>query len=231
MPEARDKRFTEEQIAELTNQLRSRSRGVRDRATFRLAGVDLEQFERPPRVSLLLAALNSQELQDRARDSLARVLRGLDDAKLLRLGQDERNALRQSINLRKPHRHAEFLVEVVRTLLHLGDTGAILGLERLVERSAIRKKWSTPLRYDSSHIMTTFEGAYDEEHAMHRVHNAAHTACERLRLLAEKVAQGATLLHPASAPEDEQLVRPASTSTSDPDQLLRAALRSDGNEV
>jgi hypothetical protein len=220
---ARAKVFTEEQIADLTNQLRSG--WVRGRTVKALADTDFEQFEQPLRMAFLLAALNATALRDRARDSLARVLRGLDDAELASLGPEERLALRRSLELARPHLHADFLVAVANTLLHIGDTNAVRDLERLVQRSTISSEKSVQADGDYGPVITkwvrTFEGRWDEERDMSRVRTAAHVACERLKLLAEQATSDGNLLHAASAPESEQLVRPASAGRREPEDLLR----------
>jgi hypothetical protein len=196
--------FTEEHIATLTGQLRSR-RG-RARAVGELASADFEQFERPPRVALLLAALNAPVLRDRARDSLVRALWGLDDADLERLGEKERSALRNSLTLAIPHLHADYLVAAVKILRRLNDTEAIHDLEQLIEH----------LKVSSDQALS-----WEEYTAENRVRTAANVACKRLKLLAEQMVPTATLLRPAPAPGQEELLRPASSGRSNPDELLR----------
>lgn len=221
---ATDNAFTEEQIAGLTNALRGRSGRSRSRAVADLAGVDFERFERQPQVALLLAAMNAPALRDRARDSLARVLSGLDDSEIARLHPEERLALRHSLALAKPYLHADFLLAAVHTLFQLGDVDALPDLERLIERATITKTTTRKITLGygiESQISYSFQGTPEEVHAMNRVRTAAHVACERLRLLAEQMAPAAKLLRPAVAPAPEQLVRPASATCSDSEHLVR----------
>jgi hypothetical protein len=117
--------------------LRSRAGWTRHPAVEELADLDFEQLDRPPQLALLVAALNAPELRGRARDSLARVLRGLDDEQLEQIGREGRRQLRASIKPCKPHVHAEFLVEVARALLRLEDVAAVPDLDRLVVDSTI----------------------------------------------------------------------------------------------
>jgi hypothetical protein len=108
-------RFTSNHMEQLARHLRSHLSWVRQPTVEELAEVDFEQFERPPQLSLLIAALNAPELRDRSRDSLARVLRGLEAEDLQRFGPDERRMLRESIKWSKPYLHADYLVEVAHT--------------------------------------------------------------------------------------------------------------------
>lgn len=217
-----DSGFPDDHVAELTRRLHSRLGWVRHPAVEELADVDFEPFEQPPRLALL-AAMNAPELRDRARDSLARVLRAMEPDDLRQIGPEERRILRASIKWSRPQAHADYLVEVAQMLLRLGDTDAIHVLDNLVERSTIRqymveeyhKGQGTTRRVERS-----FRGSHAEEREVRRVRSAAHVACERLRLLGKKLAPGGTLLHPASAPESEELLRPAGNPAVDPSHLL-----------
>src|SRR5437868_1110777 len=60
--------LTEQSLVDLTGRLRSHVGWIRSRAAAELRETDFEEFERPPRTSLLLAALNAPALRDRARD-------------------------------------------------------------------------------------------------------------------------------------------------------------------
>ena len=216
---------TSEQIAEWIDRLRSRFAWTRAQAVEELVEVDFERLERPPQVSLLLAAMNAPELRDKAPESLTRVLRGLEPEEHDLIDHDARHSLRKSIRLSKPHRHADFLVEVSSCLLRLRDFEAIPLLENLVERCIIRQHmaekhgrgWGT-----TRNIERGFRGYPAEEHDVRRVRSAAHVACERLKLMAETAAAGGTLLHPELRPDPEDLLRPAIHSHSDPEHLLRS---------
>ena len=226
--------FTQEQILDLTLRLRSRWAWARGRAAYELADADFEQLERPPRLGLLLAALHAKALRGKAEESLARVLRGLDEDELAMLGGKERQTLRRLLSEPKPYLHSDFLIAVVHVLVRLEDMDSLSDLERLVERSTIsqyvtrerRGYWTRGLNKE---IVRSFEGTYDEEHSMRRVRSAANVACEQLRRLAEQPELGTTLLHPASSPESEELLRPATTFNSEPDRLLRPTSGSDSS--
>jgi hypothetical protein len=216
--------LSDEQIIEFTRQLRRRARFARQAAVEVLANVAFDQFARPDRLALLLAALNTSELRDKARESLTYALRGMDEAQLASLRPDERRALRLSIAKALPHQHAEFMIAVVRALLHSGDLEAIPALASLMERSAISRR--VVRRYANgwgyrSDVVVSFEGTREEEHDTRQVHTATHVAYERLTLLAEQLATKGNLLVPASSPDDDTLVRPASASSSEDANLLR----------
>ncbi len=224
MPGLENRAFTAEYIADLADRLRDRLWWVRNRAAHDLTDIDLEQFERPPRLGLLLAALNAPTLRVRAQESLTRVLRGLDDDELARIGEQDCHHLRQCLDLGKPHLHADFLIAVVRVLVRLEDRGAKPGLDRLLERTTIS---SYKIRLPAGtgivqeRTVRTFEGTIEEEHNLRRVRSAAHVACEQLRRLADCAAPARILLQPAFPPEPEELLRPASITASDPETLLR----------
>jgi len=224
MPELETRAFTSEYIADLADRLRDRLWWVRNRAAHELTDIDLEQFERPPRLGLLLAALNAPALRVRAQESLTRVLRGLNAEELTRVGEQECHNVRQCLDLDKPHLHADFLIAVVHFLVRLEDTGAKPGLNRLLARTTIS---SYKIRLPAGtgivqeRTVRTFEGTREEEHNLRRVRSAAHVACEQLRRLADSADPAKNLLQPAFPPEPQQLLRPASTATSDPDTLLR----------
>jgi hypothetical protein len=223
---ARGALLSDEQIGDLTAQLRHRTRFARRAAVEILTNVDFDQFERPVRLSLLLAALDTPELQDLARGALTRVLRGMDDAELAALLPDERRSLRQSLASAFPHRHAEFIIGVVRALVHSCDLEAIPELASLMEKSAISRRvvrrFAHGWGYTDS-IVASFEGTREEESEMWRVHTAAHVAYERLAALAERLETKGDLLVPAAEPRDDTLLRPGAATSSEDAYLLRPA--------
>jgi len=217
-------------IVNLVRVLGHRAPWIRRPAVEALLNADFEEFERPPRLDVLLGAMNAPELRDRARDSITRVLRGMAHGDPAYIGSEERRALRSAINLSRPQTHADFLVEASNTLLRIRDTEAIPVLEKLVERTTIRQYVAEeyrPRQGTTRRLARSFEGTPAEEHDVRRVRSAAHVACERLKLIAEKGATFADLLHPAMAPEEDALLRPAGCHESDPDHLLRPSTDED----
>lgn len=216
--------FSDGHFSELARMLRSRLVWVRHPAVEELAGIDFEQIERPPQLRLLLAAMNAPELRDKARDSLTRVLSGIIAEDLKQIGFGERQMLRAAVKTSSPLLHPDFLIAVSHTFDRLGDTEAIPTLEHLVDRSTIAKPVQrTPLPWTVGVYAPPepAEPSEAEKTEMRRVRSAAHVACERLRLLAETPTPGGALLHPASAPEPDELLRPAGNPATDSSLLLR----------
>jgi hypothetical protein len=213
-----DGAITEDKIVDLTNRLNSHLPWVRSSAAAELVGVDFEQLERPPQVSLLLATLNVTELRHKAMDSLTRVLTHPDNLTPAQIGSQECAALRAALDSTRPDREARFQAAAAHALLAVGDTNAIRVLKRLVRRTDAFIRFMSGNSGRDMRVWSVEARASDVRHAR----TTAFVAYERLRLLAEVPAPGGTLLRRASAPEKEnKLLRPAAASQSDPRRLLR----------
>jgi hypothetical protein len=151
-----------------------------------------------------------------------RVLADVENIDPEQFGPLERWSLRTSLDRESPHRHADFLIAVARTLLYIEDVVSVPHLEKLVERSTVSKKYvreAGDLYSGETRLAPVFKGTPEEAEQMRRVRSAANVACERLKMLAEKAAPSATLLRPVNP--ETKLLRPASASRSQADHLLR----------